>query len=99
MLALVGFCPAARNACTNVYASAMPYSTLPSQGSDGAYVALMLLKRVTHGLAASVSNGRYVSLIVPAINPAGSFLPRVPPVRIVESVGGSDPTLLTTNWG
>ena len=99
MLALVGFCPAARNACTNVYASAMPYSTLPSHGSEGAYWALMLLKRVTQGLEASVSRGRYVSLMVPAISAAGRALPRDPPVRIVESVGGSDPTLLTTNWG
>src|ERR1700686_5407624 len=56
-------------------------------------------KRVTQGLVESVRSGSYVSLIVPPISPAGSFLPSAPPVRIAARGGGSDPTLLTTNWG
>ena len=74
MLARVGFCPAAFSACTKVYASDMPYSTFPSHGNDGAYVASMLLNRLTHGLVASVRIGRYVSLIVPPIRPGGQLL-------------------------
>src|SRR5580658_2431104 len=99
MLARVGFRPAAFSAWTKVYASDIPYSTFPSHGNDGAYVASMLLNRLTQGLVASVRIGRYVSLMVPPINPAGSFLPSDPPVRMAARVGGSDPTLLTTNCG
>ncbi len=97
MLARVGFWPAAFSACTNVYASDMPYSTFPSHGSEGAYVASMLLNKRDPWVG-RIGQEREVRVADrPADQRRGKLVPSEPPVRIAASVGGSAPTLLTTN--
>jgi hypothetical protein len=67
----VGLLPAALSACANVYATAMPYSTLPSNGALLSYLSWIFLNSWTHGFDVSVGEGRYASVIVRSASTAG----------------------------
>ncbi len=58
MLCRVGFRPAAFSACANVYAAAIPYSTLPSNGRFLRYWSCTFRNSATQLFAVSAGLGR-----------------------------------------
>src|SRR5258708_19699697 len=73
----VGFCPAFFMRSTKVNATASPYSTLPSIGSDGMYLSWICWNSEIHGSLELVTPGRYPPLPTPSTNPP-------PPAPLVQ---------------
>src|SRR5436189_3409347 len=87
----VGLLPAALSVAANVYAAAMPYSTLPSNGAFASYWSWIFLNSAIHGFEVSATDGRYPSVYAPSMR-AVFALPFEKDFRSPPTVVGSAPT-------